>query len=186
VEVGGKPTGVEVCANGAVHRREAIECPSLLPRADVCPNTDPGGNCKTDADCKDAPNGYCKANSGFEGPGCGCNYGCTKDADCGDGQICLCGDPVGRCVKAGCRDDKDCGGGLCNSYGNDEICFDFGFACQKPDDTCGGNADCTAPEFCLLEGESRICKQDTPCAVGRPLRVEEGWRHAALARRDGW
>jgi hypothetical protein len=187
IEVGGKPTGYEVCANGAIHRRENLECPSLLPQPKACEQAAQGGNCKSDADCKEAANGYCVGSEGgFEAPGCYCNYGCTKDTDCGDGSICLCGEPVGRCVAATCRSDADCGGGLCNSYGLDQICYNFGFACQSPKDTCGGNNDCQAPQYCLPEGEQRICKEDSPCAIGRPLMVEEGWRFASLARRSDW
>ena len=95
----------------------------------------------------------------FFQPGCGCSYGCTTDAEYEEGRICLCGDPVGRCVQASCTTDADCGGLLCTSYTKDPGCNFTAFACQNELDECMTDKDCKEGTLCTLsaEGLYRIC-----------------------------
>jgi hypothetical protein len=70
---GDVPTGLELCGDGRLHRTAAIACEYLPTFAGDC---DPsmGGTCMTDADCTEAPHGFCRIGS-FEDPGCRCEYG---------------------------------------------------------------------------------------------------------------
>src|SRR5262245_50356117 len=95
--------GYELCSNGAIHRLELKECPSLALGPSECAGADPAeAGCLQHADCTEKPHGRCGYVSG--GPGipsyCDCTYGCTKDSDCYANQACLCGNPVGSCVEA--------------------------------------------------------------------------------------
>ncbi|AUX44528.1 hypothetical protein SOCE26_059920 [Sorangium cellulosum] len=187
VVIAGQNTGYVRCAGGWLHRAEVVACPSPLPRAETC--EDPlgdEGNCKSDADCTDQPNGYCATSAvGNAPPGCFCNYGCTTDADCGAGQICLCGDPVGQCVISSCTSDADCGRLLCSSYVLNPGCDGIGFACQTPADECAVDADCPGDEQCSLEADRHTCTEPL-CVIGRPFLVDGVERTAATAARDDW
>ncbi|HVU00956.1 MAG TPA: hypothetical protein VHE30_04360 [Polyangiaceae bacterium] len=165
------PTGLVNCngADGrpaAAHRKEAIDCPSKLPRATKC-GADPVGDaaptapCRTDQDCTAKPIGYCTANA--KSASCYCDYGCVKDSDCGDGYLCQCGDPVGTCVHATCHTDADCGGSLLCLRSLDENC-NFVYSCQKPTDPCTVSSDCPAltPACQVVNGE-RKCGTTTAC-----------------------
>jgi hypothetical protein len=176
--------GYEQCDNGSLHRREIKECPSKLPRpsdAKIVPPVE--GQCTSDADCADMPHGYCS--SGGQLPGTFCAYGCVKDSECGAGNICLCGDPVGRCVSASCTSDQDCGAGLrCQSYDQSHGCDILRFSCQSPQDECGGDADC-AGGICDGSSGTFVCST-FGCAVGRPFLVQGLSRVAPLAARSDW
>jgi hypothetical protein len=188
----GKPTGYVTCANGAVVRREVTECPSQLPRPEVCPNAAATG-CQKDSDCTAKPNGYCGVISWFggepPGAGCECIYGCTEDADCGEGSICLCGEPVGRCAPATCVSDAACPEGGCSLYESMPGCPSIHFACQLLADECASNQECEAKNqdkpFCTIKEGKRVCSS-WECAAGRPLRVEEDARFAPLVGRSDW
>jgi hypothetical protein len=72
-----------------------------------------------------------------------CATGCRTDADCGVGQLCYCGDPIGQCVQASCRTDSDCGSGYhCISYSTCAGGGEIGFACQTATDFCANDSDC--------------------------------------------
>lgn len=183
MEVG---AGYEQCANGSVHRPTIKQCESKLPRpvAKILPPTE--GACTSDTDCADMPHGYCT--SGGQLPGAVCAYGCVNDSECGEGSICQCGDPVGRCVSATCTSDAQCGAGLrCQSYDESAGCDFIHFACQTPQDSCGGNADCAAlgGGFCSLENGAFSCV-NFGCAIGRPFLVQGDERVAPLSRRPDW
>lgn len=193
VLVGGKPTGFQTCASGAVTRPDAITCPSLIPRPDSCGEGVAGG-CTKDSDCTEKPNGYCGVIEFFGGdapepPSCSCQYGCTKDADCGEGSICLCGDPVGRCTQATCASDGSCPEGGCAAYESSPGCSFTAFACQTLTDECVSNEECQKKSeqtpFCTVKEGKRVCS-GWECAAGRPLWVEEAPRFAPLQRRQDW
>lgn len=181
-------SGYVKCAGGRKHRESVLACPSSLPRAGyTCENVIDGGpqTCATDGDCTAQPNGYCQLFPGQ--PTCGCNYGCTTDADCGAGKICQCGDPVGTCVSATCTSDADCGAGqLCADYDASQGCQTTTYACTTPADACFEDADCGAGMLCIVAASGhRACAQ-TMCAIGRPFLVEGTARVASLAPRSDW
>jgi hypothetical protein len=212
VLVNGVATGFVSCENGAFHREEKKECPTLLPRTMQC-GTSPvgdaaiaGGSCNTDADCTAQPNGHCELSAGI-GPvqSCFCDYGCRTDADCGAGQICACTSPVGACVVAVCTVDSDCGAGLLCLSTSDGGCGNM-FACQTKDDTCASNADCAA--VCANDAGcsgpmcsyvpavsdsgadagpgSHQCTPMRPCGTGRPFLVGGAARVAGIGERADW
>ncbi len=157
--VGGQDTGYDTCQGGFLRRRKAVECPDLLSSAKSCPG---GGDCTTDADCGASnPYGHCAIGGGFV---CQCMPGCRTDADCGAGNICLCADPIGQCVKSSCTTDASCGGRLCTSYVTDGDCHGKGFACQTAGDKCASDSDCSQYLQCGYNGAHRVCK-DIGCAL---------------------
>jgi hypothetical protein len=198
VLVGGQDTGYVQCSNGVLHRPAKASCPSLVPRATYsCGAASspglpgeaplPAGNCVSDADCTAHSNGACEASFGLDGGSCYCTYGCSTDEDCGQGNICLCGDPVGHCVPATCATDASCAGGAqCTAYDTSPGCGGTAFACQTPMDSCGSAADCEGGAgFCMLEGAARACAP-VGCAIGRPFLVEGEARVARLENSSGW
>ena len=183
--------GVIQC-DGFTHRPEATTCSSQLPRPEPFPNAPPNAQCKMDADCTEKPNGWCGFAGVGEIPGPFCNYGCLNDSECGADQICLCGDPVGRCVQtSGCKTDTACPPGfLCRSFDSSGGCQLTTFTCQAPADECGSDADCSAKQpgtLCLFSDEVRHfrCEQGG-CAIGRPFLVEGEQRLAPVAVRADW
>jgi hypothetical protein len=167
VFVGGADTGFVKCASGLLHRPKALACPAVPPRTARCVGPLDGGvepGCQTDADCTASPNGRCLVYDPLTGSalnpgGCGCYYGCSSDADCPAGEICQCGDTVNTCAPASCASDADCGAGLlCASYATGVVCNETGFACQTPQDTCGGSLDCQGDcVSCGYTGSKRAC-----------------------------
>lgn len=185
----GTPTGYVTCDGGSVHRSARMDCPSVVPRAAACQpyvsyDAGIGGGCTHDSDCTAQANGYCVP--GIQFPGCVCDYGCIRDSDCAQGQICECGNPAGKCVSATCTSDQDCGQGLCLSYEAMPGCGMTAFACQKPGDTCVSNADCTAQGgMCGLASGLHVC-QPISCAIGRPFLVQGEPRLAHVETRADW
>jgi hypothetical protein len=154
--VGGEATGYETCKSGAVHRKAVTACPSMLPRAAACNAMDPAKSaCSKDADCVEKANGFCELEN-VSGQ-CGCAYGCTQDSDCSAGEACLCGDPVGRCVRANCKSDADCAGELCTTDSYAGGCGPTALACQTPQDECAASSDCAAGESCVVQNGVRKC-----------------------------
>ncbi len=184
VMANGEETGYALCAEGQRHRPEAVTCASSLPRTDSCSSDTGADNCSTDADCGDRPNGYC-ANMGQVGT-CSCYYGCVTDADCDDGYICMCGEPVGHCVPATCKTDGDCEGDLmCVAYTSEPGCGGVQFACQTEDDECASDADCSGNAQCTKRDGKLAC-EEIACAIGRPFLVHGGERLAEACARGDW
>lgn len=185
VEVLGQDSGYVQCDGEWLHRAEVVQCASALPRAITCDTGSLGGDCTQDSDCTAAPNGQC-GGSGFDGPYCSCSYGCIQDSDCEAGQVCICGDPVGRCAQADCASDADCGeGALCATYITEPGCGGFAFACQTSADECGGDGDCPEGTQCTMKEGHRVCGEIN-CAIGRPFLVEGVARVAEIVRRGDW
>jgi len=68
--------------------------------------------------------------------------GCSKDADCAKGELCICAlDQPNICVRANCRDSNDCGGRECAPSNT-------GAYCRTKDDTCQTNAECGKEFVC--------------------------------------
>jgi hypothetical protein len=162
------PTGFERCADGFVHRAEAVTC--VLPEAPAtCDSGDTGNDsCSSSAECTEKPNGHCIDDS-FIIDGCGCVYSCETDADCETGEICACTGVTGdvpRCVPAGCEDTGACGDGLCGlstvefQCGNIEYelgCLDAQSECRvdecAPEQACDNvDEDPVVPPCELVEG----------------------------------
>jgi hypothetical protein len=162
VQIADKDTGFVFCTGGPVHRPKSQACPTKIPRASACTAPEDAQNaCSSDADCNATPNGFCQipffdSHAGFI-PGCACVYGCSTDAECGEGRICLCGDPVGRCVQADCTSDADCHGLFCVESAFDNDCNSTGMACQSELDECLIDADCTSGSQCSFKDDHRAC-----------------------------
>jgi hypothetical protein len=192
----------ERCTNGMVHRRELGSCSSRLPRPNQSleaflgypPGVDAGVAyaCLRDSDCTEADHGHCELGQG--GPYC--DYGCLVDADCGAGQVCLCGPDIGQCVVAQCSTDADCGASsLCGSYEYDPHCGGTRFACQVAEDRCAGDRDCGEFGICSreldysgevpVEAKFRSCTSGV-CIVGRPFTVDGAERLASSVVRGDW
>jgi len=185
---GGEETGFVECEGGAKHRVRVVECPSSVPRAGEC-GMDAGpsvNSCRIDAECTDAPRGFCRSSE----YGCYCEYGCVRDSDCGAGSICLCGDPIGKCAPAECTTDADCTGGmLCLSYDQAPGCEKMAVACQTPTDQCLADSDCAGfGVSCERQATGQRTCVDQRCheTPGRPFVVEGSPRVAGLASRGDW
>ncbi|UQA62417.1 hypothetical protein [Polyangium aurulentum] len=156
VVAAGVETTYVQCEGNWMHRTQATFCGSVLPRSEACIGSGGFDTCTTDADCMDGANGHCSSLA--FGSGCECQYGCTSDADCGAGMVCLCSEPVGACVKASCTTDADCGEGrLCATYAA-SCGVDVEFACQAPEDDCQSALDCGSGETCGADASGhRAC-----------------------------
>jgi hypothetical protein len=155
VETAQQPV-VHTSATPAVHRAEALACPSDRAPSDHLP-TEPGypvastAPSTSDADCTAGVNGRCYGN-GHDAWQCSYDT-CSTDADCASGQLCSCRQPwhygtmgPNTCLPSQCRVDADCGpGGYC-SPSVDASCGPFfgvtGWYCHKPSDVCFGDDDC--------------------------------------------
>jgi len=171
--VNGKDVGIDVCAGGQLRRRAAIECPTNYPDTNPC-----CGECPAGTVCDDGGEWACS-----------CVAACTSDSQCAPDQLCLCGEAAGMCTSASCKTGADCGtGGECTSWDPTMGCYYIQFACTTPNDTCGGDLDCSAApnSYCTVQPDGhRECVQGG-CAIGRPFLVEGEARTAPLARRNDW
>lgn len=181
--VPGQETGYESCEGGWVHRPQAAQCQSAIPRPDYQCQGGISGGCSTDADCAGTPNSYC--GSPGDAP-CQCVTGCLTDADCSAGQICVCDSVIGHCAPASCKTDADCGSGkLCSSYPADPYCGPTTFACQTAKDECASSTDCSNGDACTMVGDHRACTPAT-CVIGRPFLVGGSERLAEPMERRDW
>ncbi len=187
IDLGG---GFYHCSEGYTHRTGVGQCPTSVPRMEQIGNPEvcstEQGCCMTDADCT-MHNQYCQSSS-FE-PGTWCSIGCLSDADCGEGAICQCGEPMGMCVSAVCKSDEDCpGAALCASFVLNNGCGPtIQFTCQTSKDECASSIDCGEGEECDGSSGVRKCMpQQFTCQVGRPFLVGEEIRVAPLCERLEW
>jgi hypothetical protein len=169
------------CAGGDfIHRPVAGTC-SLPPRdggqlgaagADGSVGGAAGasaGVCSSDADCGSKQ--YCvnepdRTCSHVENA---CVQACESDADCGVSALCLCDTWVkangaavamGTCVPSYCHTDADCFDYfLCIAEPRDSACQTRPgvFACQSPQDECGGTRDCSPPYACAYQDAAFTC-----------------------------
>lgn len=190
-------TGLVTCSEGYVHRATAQTCvgssaggapadggaggdgnvgPNDLPR--VFEYVPCGDNASV---CDAFQYGYCDSQQEAV-----CASGCSTDADCGQGAICICGDersPTGgTCQSSSCGSDAECQPGyLCASY---FAGCGGGYACQTPQDTCRVQADCNASEVCQPGEEHWSCTATAVC--GRPFLVEAQARLAPVQEGGAW
>lgn len=91
--------------------------------------------------------------------GCGGQTGCTKDADCPQGQ--RCDTPSGQCAAPPCKQAADC-----------------------PAKICSPNNCSTSPGQCVDKGEGSFSWQTNPPVAGQELRIQfthpSGWTHIGL------
>ena len=209
------PSGFYTCADGFIHRGEAVTCvdPHGLGDSIDCAGSggdgdgdgdgDPGPNmpCQTSADCIEHPYGSCNNYFG-EGVDCACSYGCATDDDCGDGKICACAG-VARgyavCIPADCITSAWCFDGLCGLSKHQDGCDGSrSMACTGLADGCHVAADCEpqlceeseeflAPECTALLGEPYTCRP-SGCGVacGRPFMIDGSPRTAGAVGRVDW
>ncbi len=143
--------GYETCADGSLRRPEPAACESALPRSEPASGI-VYDECERDDDCTARPHGYCSIGA--------CYYGCVKDDECEAGQLCFCGEPIGRCEVAGCRSDADCPAGYPCTGSENDVQPDVEFQCQTPLDECVVDKDCSEYDYrihCLSDGTRRRC-----------------------------
>ncbi|MCB9748632.1 MAG: hypothetical protein H6713_01365 [Myxococcales bacterium] len=103
------PSGFVRCADGFIHRASLEQCQEPQGVGD-CAASDGGGDCTADGDCVAAAHGRCVQEGSY--PACWCEYGCARDDDCAEGQVCVCAGeglgPRARCVPAACERDEAC------------------------------------------------------------------------------
>ncbi len=196
-------SGLVKCEDGAIDREASPNVP-LPTDLKLCGGDEDSFSCKSDLDCTAGPNGVCTHEEFFSpwdtgaGPttSCGCTYACQDDADCAAGEACLPGgvDPngpaVATCVPADCTTSADCLSGYCglSSYSNG-CGYEFRFECRTEDDLCHGDAECPSGQ-CAVESfgpnaDIWTCPWEN-CAIGRPIRGEEGELLADLTDRADW
>lgn len=190
---GETPSGLVRCADGLIHRAQAVTCVTPMA-ATNCLEPFDGSECTSDADCVEHGFGTCMESilCGFTAGPCGCVYGCESDADCDAGQVCLCAaegvSARSRCVAAGCTTDDDCGGAACTaSTDSIDAPAVAQFACHGADDACCSDAACEPGAECRFgvstPGEW-ACDFGADC--GRPLRIDGRSEMAEETARGDW
>ncbi len=130
---------------------------------------------------------------------CDCVYGCSVDADCVPGSLCVCGPERRRsdaaCVPAACASGADCDSGICAVSIYDDDCYaDHRVTCKTSDDECSSDDECPAVDgdefhcvYTVREGERpRWTCRTRECDLGRPLVVDGVAHVAASAFRADW
>lgn len=181
------------CDEGFSHRPDATACGATVNRIapePSLPRADGSVPCADDpGKCSQYLYGYCDGVfAGGEAPVATCRSGCFTDFECGENNICICGNvqsPTGGvCRYSSCKTDAECAPGyLCASYSG--LCGGGGFACQTPDDECMTNQDCVGQGACISDGTLgyRVCSN---AVCGRPFLVEQRARLAPPAVRRDW
>ena len=157
VVVDGVDTGLVRCDGPFLQRSTAGVCPSRVPRVGV-QEGDANTECREDTDCVARPHGWCGRPPGDFQASVACQYGCERDADCNPGELCACDDsvPAGVCVPATCATNDDCPPpALCTARqtsacgGNPERATTKEFACQRDEDDCTANDECSQASYTL-------------------------------------
>lgn len=199
-------TGLVTCKEGFQHRPRATACGVTLQKAAPAGGSSGIGapepqlpRAPGDVLCGDDPQncdmyqyGYCDTVGGGAAPAV-CRSGCITDEECGQGQLCLCGDSrsptSGVChYTDDCRTDADCESGFCAPYNLG--CGNPRFACLQPNDECSSDADCGESDICTrlppvdtAPDEGRACLL---VACGRPFLVDAEARVAPVVRNAQW
>lgn len=195
----GSATGFERCPDGTVFRAQAKAC-SVTDGITSCQGTEATKSCDTDAECTDKPHGKCAsvsyADLGGPTTGCQCTYPCAGDAECGAGNVCVCGGVVpggaasSMCVAASCAAGSDCPTGECGVGAWEDGCGTEVFlACRTAADACRTAAQCTqasAAQCALSSADGPWSCLGQNCAIGRPLVVDGEIRAAEPEGRADW
>jgi hypothetical protein len=156
--VGEIPTGVERCADGSRHRYAAVPCTSDSFDEPLCT-----AEYFDYAACTD---GQLAVVCPFDENWCDCITPCASDADCADGEACLCDEGnkgITRCLPAECRTDADCGGTECG-VSTDNCALENRLACRTADDECHGSPDCADElNYCVDLGDAWGCVEGMDC-----------------------
>lgn len=190
----GASTGFARCPDGVVVRPDVRIGVNTVIDAPECSAGE--GDCQSSADCTDRRYGAC-LDVGIQYPYCGCVYACSRDSDCGDGQICLppgvdpTGPEYGICITATCTTNDDCGSGECSfTSWNDGCGFIRTLACRTPEDACRLNDDCadgTYQDTCAFDRQGVMACVGQDCDIGRPFTDTLGeWRTASVVERGDW
>jgi hypothetical protein len=130
-----------------------------------------GKSCVISSDCTDGTNPTCRR-SASSSTGM-CSADCSRDADCGNGNVCVFGSsPPGACARA-CSAASDCGNGLgCWIVLDHQACwpldgvFEFGqpltLNCDPTVPHCNGAGGCSRQV--LGPGFAGVCRQG--CDIG--------------------
>jgi hypothetical protein len=135
------------CDNGLVHRPAPGTCAPYEPNRDdrgasELPGVD---ECRIDADCTERAYGFCVPGISQYGtiPTANrCEFGCTVDAECDAGFICVCTETRGECRPSNCTTNADCGAGAFCAECAAQCRVPSGFACQSTADECQIASDC--------------------------------------------
>lgn len=128
--------GFVLCGDGSSRRPEAAACRSEVPRPAPGSTCHAGDECCFDADCAAAPYGYCSYGA--------CLYGCVSDADCASDNLCLCQEPVGKCVPTLCHSDAECPPEVsCSANAGPR-----GFFCPSGTGSCTFDFECPSRQSC--------------------------------------
>lgn len=192
----GSESGFHECPDGTKYRVAAVAC-DTTQTGTACVGDEDTTSCLTDADCTGGPNGRCfhGDNNDFGEPttNCHCSYACGSDADCDEGQVCICAGVSGKshCASAACETDDDCPSGECALSEYDDGCgTTTSLHCRTPLDECRTAEDCPDDSFgvqCAVEyGAENFACVTQNCAIGRPLLVDGSARATLATERTDW
>lgn len=196
----GMPTGFAQCPDGTIHRNEVVACDATID-APTCTGTEQTVSCTSDADCTMGPHGKCASVELLDDTGlttlCGCFYACANDAECGTGNVCVCGGVLetdndwSLCAPAACGTGDDCESGNCAiTMYTDNCSVDVNLGCRTPADACHIDDDCASVDGpyrrCVLTNAAAWACEASTCILGRPLLVDGQARTAPAVERGDW
>lgn len=158
--------------------------------------TDPGKepmSCTSDAECTDHVYGKCVQALGMIGPYCECEYACATDADCADGDSCVCAEELSghfqhsACVSADCTTGAECESGTCElSLYYNGCKHKAVLACRTAADECATAVDCPGGTCAFDDYAGAWTCQYLSCIFGRPLVIEGALRVAKASPGGEW
>ena len=191
----GVNSGFVQCADGAINRVFAV---ATVPAysGSACRGDEDSLGCTTDADCSDDVHGFC-AHQDYppsDETGCGCEYSCATDEECGASYVCI---PQAiaprvyatRCVPAECATNAGCASTECGlSAYNDGCDTTVRLECRDDRvDACRADDDCD--DQCAVSDDHTAYEcRTTTCDIGRPPVDSRTGKFvlAAPASRSDW
>lgn len=161
-----------------ISRNTPEKCNNVRPDQTGDPAREAG--CKSDGDCEFGDNGRCVYSWSIGQGSWECTYDdCFKDSDCGDNEVCSCGEDrhsnqifglrsdENKCVESNCLTDSDCGEYFCKP--NHDMCPDgedrvIGYFCTTEQDDCMVDSDCLEDSVCVFSrtGKKWFCTAGCP------------------------